>query len=62
MSNIYITEYTGDPEEFDPDNPEPGEVDGSVKRYTDGEELDAAAHIMELLSECIHFDVRCEVY
>lgn len=59
--NIYITTYDGDAEEYDREVGDPGDV-VRTKRYTDGEELDAAARIVNLLSETTHFDVRVEVY
>lgn len=61
MSRIYITEYDGDAEEYDKDDPESvGAVD-TTATFRDGEEFDAAAYIMECLVTGAHFDVRREI-
>lgn len=58
MSYIYVTEYDGDPEEFDIDAPGSEGAKGLQHRLRDGEELDAVVLIAELLREGTHFDVR----
>ena len=62
MSRIMIRTYDGDPAEYDwdqPDTPENiGNPSDDTQDYTDGEELMAAAKILELLDEGKHFDVR----
>lgn len=64
MSHVYIDTYDGDPYEFVRDasgDHELGEKAVDAHVYTDGEEIEAAIKILELLKAGTHFDVRNEV-
>ncbi|MGI5404169.1 hypothetical protein ACQEVG_32905 [Streptomyces sp. CA-135486] len=59
MSYIEVFKYDGDAEEYRDDEPESvGERAERSKSFTDGEELDAASYVVDLLSRGVHFDVR----
>ena len=60
MIHIYVRD--GDAEDFDRDDAVTAGDVVKTHRFTHGEELDAAALAMKLLSSNVQFDVRSEVY
>ena len=64
MSHTYIDTYDGDAYEFVRDatgDHEVGEKTIDALTNTDGEELEAAMKVIELIKDGTHFDVRHEV-
>ncbi len=67
MSRIYVHVYDGDAAEYDSENEADSIGQRTGTRYSashefrDGEELAAAATILELLRDAKHFDVRQEL-
>ena len=64
MSHTYIDTYDGDPYDFIRDangDHALGEKTTDAHSFTDGEEIEAAIKILELLNAGTHFDVRNEV-
>jgi hypothetical protein len=62
MSRIIITEFDGDSSEYDWEQPDTtdniGAPKGEPKHFRDGEEMLAVKHIVGLLDEGAHFNVR----
>ncbi|MCQ6554750.1 hypothetical protein NPS70_16315 [Streptomyces sp. C10-9-1] len=63
MSYIEVHIYDGDAEEYDTNDERSTVGDREqYRRFTDGEELDAAAFVVGLVADGRHFDVRRTVF